>query len=1493
MPAVEDLSSAPSSSPVRPIKRAAVTYGRRRPIEVDECDSSVTLAGPSSPAENLASLDNHSDEENMNILPSASQGSQSSATTCADDGDDLGAKESTFQFGWKRKLQEMDRKFDDDEPVMGPLGNLRLESLPTGQTESDVPSPFDGNESGQVDTVPHSPSGVKTTSDELFGGSLPPLNSSYPSSSFDELPIESPVAPRRSRGCARKVVDSDSDPDEAANLSTAAPIRKPITTHLPSPSTLSTSELDMPSEKTKLDKGKGKAPARSIPPLRFDSEAPTSDSASKKINKGKRKENPSRPKIKVILPAAPTKKERRETVLESTRIRASRPVEITRTEGPKRSMAWFLERVKGDVKLAEPQPSLPSDDPIQNFSSPQAVASLPAQEHKSLSFGLASGLLAPPPLIRAGGLSRKPSPPPQHSATINLPPAADSDDDDVMGNISTIVKREEDKQKAEETKRRLLEAKQLALQNQARGTAGDDDSEDDLEIVQGDMHLVADDEAAKRKSDKLSGARPSKAKSRQLALARPGATKSSRTKPFEPVTPGELREHLRESARSSFGAVPKPGKEARGVRNWESLNRLLKREIEVEKTETIKQKEKDWVQQGGKISKVEETSEEKSLTGTLKEHVEKGIRAREQGGADAESAEDESEDGDTEYRPDMRGSATPEPMDEDSDNESDEENHIPGSDIGENVSQMTDNDDDENVAPRHRAPLRRAPRVLDSDDEESGPHGRTEPLGRVLVPDTSVMEIQQSSQHTTQRNSESSLEEQTEDENDKENNTRLMFDRSDDKENKAVVRYSPLISRPSLGPRPGSLFGLEDGVRNSLSLSSLADVNDGMDLSMEDSRSPLKELPKEDDPFALSPLISNSPYSARLLAASVSHPKSPTPAASTSRPGLGSPPPLRSTRINRLASSQFFDEDGENAPGGFKPIALQPSFLETLAGKGTPPPSIAPLNPLGNGGFSQLFADDNDDSTTFKKPALRTSSDELSLTLDVGLQPALEVSGTLRRKADSIFEKEQDYIVEAADKKPKKKEVLYVNDHGFLTQTRPDVSSPEVYRMTPSQAATIRATQSSQDIVGQPSSDRVPLRTLSYLATQEDSPEAKPLRRLRRRSSSPLDAKAPADLEPLAAPKSSANQTKTSVFDVLGKGLPRPRVGRTKPEKSAFVAAEAEESDEDDRFGFGGGKTAEDDEEDENDDEDKVVEGLVDDTAMDEDTQRADLVQEKFREHEEEDDRKIEKLHQDAVEGKMRMKRRDRGVGFDDDSGDEDEDERNRRIRNNMYKKRKIDGDNLEALGQNEETRAFYNAYQHNLTDDDNEFGHLQQEDVPMAAVDQHDEHDEREAVSASELRARLREAAQNQETFESLDPEDTTWVDRADVDDEDDDIHVKVLSMKACRNVARRPVAGHADFEIERPRRALESDQERTKLMSWAKGQGGHRNQGTGRSAVGAAITGHARTKVKTGGGSLRTVQPTAPTPDNTSASRTSSSKLTKAASMLASVSDRSSRFA
>ncbi len=55
---------------------------------------------------------------------------------------------------------------------------------------------------------------------------------------------------------------------------------------------------------------------------------------------------------------------------------------------------------------------------------------------------------------------------------------------------------------------------------------------------------------------------------------------------------------------------------------------------------------------------------------------------------------------------------------------------------------------------------------------------------------------------------------------------------------------------------------------------------------------------------------------------------------------------------------------------------------------------------------------------------------EISLTLDTKLQPALEVNTQTRRKADAIFEKEQNFVLEEALKKPQAKQELYVTENG-------------------------------------------------------------------------------------------------------------------------------------------------------------------------------------------------------------------------------------------------------------------------------------------------------------------------------------------------------------------------------------------------------------------------------------------------------------------------------
>lgn len=70
-----------------------------------------------------------------------------------------------------------------------------------------------------------------------------------------------------------------------------------------------------------------------------------------------------------------------------------------------------------------------------------------------------------------------------------------------------------------------------------------------------------------------------------------------------------------------------------------------------------------------------------------------------------------------------------------------------------------------------------------------------------------------------------------------------------------------------------------------------------------------------------------------------------------------------------------------------------------------------------------------------------------------------------------------------------------------------------------------------------------------------------------------------------------------------------------------------------------------------------------------------------LREHLELDDQALQKIHEDAIHGEFRKKRRNHGVGINDSDEDTDDDEKGRRIRQGMHKKQKVDRDDIKALG--------------------------------------------------------------------------------------------------------------------------------------------------------------------------------------------------------------------
>ncbi|KAL4082002.1 hypothetical protein V8B97DRAFT_1879878 [Scleroderma yunnanense] len=1384
------MDNTMGDSTTQPIRRSAFIYGKHRNEHRGDAD---------------AATENQRPIEDAETLTSTQRTSQHSSPASSDSDSDIPGASSHFQFDFRRQMKELDEKFDNGDGHMSrPLHATSLPSspLPTEITGSSPHDPIEG-------TAP--PCDTEHLSEDPFSGSLSSPTPSHPiASSLDN----SPPVPRRARGRTTRLVTSDSEQDPSSNSSSVSPVRHSINTpHLRSPPTPPTSEFEMSTVK-KIGKAKGKAPVRDVQPLQFNSEEPSGSAVSRPENKGKRRETSTRTKTK-----APTKKERRQANIESTRIAASRVVEVARTDQAKYTKSSFFARVQyGMSAMRAPNTTHLtelSSDPIEKFSSPNS---------KESSFGKPTSLLAPPTL--------NPVHRPDSNANDKLLATAAESSDEEMPALGDIVQQEQERRKEEESRQSLHVKKLALLQSRSAGPSHVTGDDDDLEIVKDDMHLVVREEAAKRRADKTKQS-PTKKKVLAIAIGHKGMSKASDDRSKSGLLPAFSEQHLKQYAKPAFMR----SKDDKELLTKKQLDRMIMQQYEKEKLKLIEQREQEWLQRGGRVIREDGGDQaQTSLSQTLDAYAEQALKAE----VEVEDAESDDES-DDDYEPDIRGSMTPSNVDGD-----ETVNMLDNDTVSDTTEQPTDENEEALPVGRKSGARRSTRMVLCSDDEDSE-HARQYGTPS-LLPAGGVSGTRE------HRDSMSSTGSQTEDENNKENNTKLMFDRSEDKENKAVVRHSPMSTRTASGLRMGSLFRLDSGVQRNLSiLSPSTNPNDVVTSPNETVRPPLMELPREDDDPFFSPSAPKLLFTERLLqSAPVSPPRTP----SSLKQSLGSPSSLRSERPRQLSQISF----DENDVPGFKPQLLLPSFMEANK-KRSPEPSLAPFNPAN--GLSQFFSDD--DMGTPKRAG--ANANELALTLDVRLQPALEVSSTLIRKADMIFEKEQEYVVAAAQKEQKPKEVLYVNDHGFLTQTRPEVSSPEVYRMTPSQTSKYILAQGN---VTQQTIERTPLRTLSFM----DTPEPQSRKRIIRRNASLLERASEATAEPM-----TAGPSKLNAFDILGKAVKGPKVPKEKLKNSEFVAAEAEESDEDEMLGFGAAKKDDDGEDDDDDDQDKVLEGLMDDVVMNVETERPDLVQEKFREHEAEDDQRLEKFHQEVIEGKHRKKRSGRGVNLDDDSDENGDDDENRLIRRRMNKKRKIDGDDLEALGQNEETRAFYNTYHQDLIDDgDDEFKHLQ--DVPMEADEE--EPEQRESVTTDEIRDRVREMARNQTEIKPLDPTNTEWIEQP-MDDDHDGVKVKVVNQRS--NRTRRPNHANVEFDAERPKRSTENDHEKKTLRLWAKDMG-NQHKGTGRSANGAAVTGHA--KVKSGGGSLRSASMT----NAGNETKAGPSKLSKAQSMLSTVSDRSSRF-
>ncbi|KAF8803773.1 hypothetical protein BYT27DRAFT_7302755 [Phlegmacium glaucopus] len=1281
------------------------------------------------------------------------------------DADEQGSPRSSskFEFAWRKGLRQLDED-DDLDPNTSFFSNTEDDASKQVLLES-----TNATASALLDDV------------DVFGGSHSSVDTRSPLHSVS-FRLSSPQVSTRTRTHRKlKVIrdsDSDSEPSkESPSTTPASALHLLNTPHSGSSSTQPTSEDDMPAQvSTKLTGRRKMAPSSrvSVTPLTFNEGPSKNEIRSEEMRKKKTK-------LK-----APTKKDLVDTIKERGRLAAQSVVIIPRNEKKtKFTVGNLLAKVQDGV--FKPHSVLgdrmPASDPIEAFSSPNnAKCGTPERSVSSCRLPHQSAALS----------NRDQEFPDQH----------DSDDSD-LPEISNMFK-----QNVEDSRRKqvLKEAKERALARLQPPTAmdgGDDD--DDLEILaySGAKTVVKED--IQRKSGKKP--RISEGRKRQMQFGKVSLTVQEKERMFT-LSPGR-------------GGLVK-------LADQTTLNQLIAIEARKEAQRVTRKKEEEWQKHGGQIN-TNVIGQGQGLANVVKTIAEKGLKAAEARKTDKADMDDSDDEGssDEDWKPELRGSASPKILPTGAESEPDES--VPPNEDATMVDVM---EDDANIRVRT---ARRC--IVDSESEDEN---QNQNQNENAHPE--LLAIQREERY---RRSTSSCELPTEDEYDKENNVNLMYDRSEDKENNAVVRHST-----SIFDIRGNFPSLPDFTQSD-SQNEKAPLDEELN---SDRRRPLGELMSEESSMA-SPIgranLTQS-FAAKLQQAS--------PSSDTLTPFLACEKGLQ-------PAFDRFSQFSEGEPDIFCPAPLlQPGFADLFESA-----TERQKSPR------ELSGDRHSVAEELKK--LRRT-DTLNLTQDVTL--AFQAENKLIRKADAIFEKEQAFVLEAATRKiHNSKPDLYVNELGFLTQTRPGVQSPEVYR-PPSPTQSLSSVSRQQSFLS-PFPTRSPLRTLSF-TSQLDSPEREPPRRLKRYSS-PSRSRGPYGPEGTKPPKLNA-------FELLAAGrettAKKDHRERKRLDLSEFLADEAAESDDDDKFGFTK-VTSKDDEED-GEDMDKTLDVLMDDRDMDEDVVAADLVHEKFKEQEDEQDKEIEKLHLAAIQGELRLKR-NRGVGVDD-SDEESDNEENERARRAMKKLRTTDRGDIKDLEANADTRAFADTYNQSLKDDDQEFAYLEKEsqsETPAVDVgyksndDEGEEEDEpQEYISPDEMRRLVRERAKEEIDEDDMDTNDISWLDLQ----EEEQPRVKTL------NTFKRYMAQSQNLEQSEVEESLgpafrKSVPSATGLNKRFVRENKSRNTGTSRSVGGSAVTGHTKNKSKTGAPS-KVVRGT-----NSSSTSTVNRQVKPAESMLSVIADKSHHFA
>jgi len=627
-----------------------------------------------------------------------------------------------------------------------------------------------------------------------------------------------------------------------------------------------------------------------------------------------------------------------------------------------------------------------------------------------------------------------------------------------MPGIGEILAAKEARESLRAQKEHLQQFKVAALaKQQMRESANDgallgvgpDSDDDELDVVPDTMHSVAREEAAARAA--AGHMRPLTGRTTQLRLAGIAASpQRNAALSLIAATTDSPEKRMAAAAQPSFLASLKAGCAKRGAGMTKAeLQRMMLHSAEAQSEQLRREKEEEWVRRGGRVVGVMEAVGEEKVQVLIGEVLRRAEGPGAQGDGDDDAGsdddDDDDDDNDADYIPMERGSGSPQPTT--SQDGGDEEEHMPAKEKMAHADECPDDDggiaeagaagateevsETDSSAPdvvrvHHRpGPARPRRTIIGSDDEDYGPSAarRTKEVNvQLSLPDLPSPAFTSTASPWPIGNAEP-------DHNHEHENDPYVSGNETDKENRAVVRRAGVGSAPVHGARV--LF--DDILSARVGTRAAVQPLPPLQLSV---------LPADDDPFAFAPSPAKAGEGAlRRLA-------TPTPRYPSGKRGL----------------SQMFEEEEGEGSAPVPALAIQGGGDGEGATPGDVDPGLVGFKPI-LGGLSQAFEETQVrihplpiyHTGAHNNPYLHVQrasgpgmgglaalrhgvNTELSLTFEAqaaGLQPALEVDDSLRARAAAIFEKEQEYVMEAAQHAQPRasRRELYITENGYASFT--------------------------------------------------------------------------------------------------------------------------------------------------------------------------------------------------------------------------------------------------------------------------------------------------------------------------------------------------------------------------------------------------------------------------------------------------------------------------